>query len=88
MITSDGIFGAGLNVGYDNIEKLEVDGAEGDDEFYVLSTGLDISGTLIEVSLFGGLGNDLFSIAGDSAEVQCGHASVSSRRRCSRTRSA
>jgi Ca2+-binding RTX toxin-like protein len=72
LITKDGIFGTGLNVGYKNIEKLEVDGAEGDDEFYVLSTGQDVDGTLIDVSIYGGLGNDLFSIAGDSAAVQAG----------------
>ncbi len=72
LITKDGIFGAGLNVGYKNIEKLEVDGAEGDDEFYVLSSGLDVDGTLIDVSIYGGLGNDLFSIAGDSAAVHAG----------------
>jgi Ca2+-binding RTX toxin-like protein len=74
LITNTGIFGAGLNVTYENIEKLEVDGAEGDDEFYVLSTGITDpgSGNLIDVALFGGLGNDLFSIAGDSAEVKSG----------------
>src|SRR5262249_12621898 len=45
---------------------------EGDDEFYVLSTGLVDNGTPIDVSLFGGLGNDLFSIAGDTADVRSG----------------
>src|SRR5262249_10568176 len=65
----------GLDVGYTSIEKLEVDGAEGDDEFYVLSTGMkDVNGTPIDVSLFGGLGNDLFSIAGDTPDVQAGTA--------------
>jgi Ca2+-binding RTX toxin-like protein len=74
LVTKNGIFGAGLNVSYKNIEKLEVDGAEGDDEFYVLSTGLTdpVSGNAIDVSIYGGLGNDLFSIAGDSAAVQKG----------------
>lgn len=72
LITSDGVFGAGLDVSYTNIEKLEIDGAEGDDEFYVLSTGLVSNGTPIDVSLFGGLGNDLFSIAGDTADVKSG----------------
>ena len=38
VITVKGIFGAGLNVRYDNIEVVEVDGLEGDDEFFVLST--------------------------------------------------
>jgi Ca2+-binding RTX toxin-like protein len=74
LITDAGIFGAGLNVKYKNIEKFQVDGAEGDDEFYVLSTGLKdpVSHNLIDVTLFGGLGNDLFSIAGDSAELPVG----------------
>ena len=76
LITDAGIFGAGLNVKYKNVEKLQVDGVEGDDEFYVLSTGMvdSSSGTPvpIDVSLFGGLGNDLFSIAGDSAELKVG----------------
>ena len=38
VISVKGIFGAGLNVRYDNIEVVEVDGLEGDDEFFVLST--------------------------------------------------
>ena len=38
VISVKGIFGAGLNVRYDNIEVVEVDGLEGDDEFFILST--------------------------------------------------
>ena len=38
VISVKGIFGAGLNVRYDNIEVVEVDGLEGDDEFFVIST--------------------------------------------------
>ena len=34
------IFGAGLNVRYDNVEVVEVDGLEGDDEFFVQSTAV------------------------------------------------
>ena len=67
IITKDGVFGAGLMVNYVNIEKLIVDGAEGDDEFYVLSTGPGI-----DVTLEGDLGNDVFSIAGDTPEVVSG----------------
>ena len=38
VITKDGIIGAGLNVAYTNISKIEVDGLGGDDTFDVLST--------------------------------------------------
>jgi hypothetical protein len=36
VITAAGVFGAGLNVGYAGVERVEVDGAEGDDWFFVL----------------------------------------------------
>src|SRR5262249_8011007 len=35
VITEKGVFGAGLNVNFVNIESLRVDGAEGDDRFFV-----------------------------------------------------
>ena len=38
VITSDGIMGAGINVQYTNISKIEVDGLGGNDTFDVLST--------------------------------------------------
>ena len=41
VITKDGIMGAGLNVSYTNIEKIEVDGEGGNDTFDVLSTDPD-----------------------------------------------
>ena len=53
VVTDTGVFGAGLNVSYVNIEKLVADGAEGDDRFFVLSTGLDV---VTEID--GGLGSD------------------------------
>ena len=52
--------GAGLNVSYTGVEKLEVDGLEGDDHFYVLSTNPGMVTTII-----GGLGNDTFDVGGD-----------------------
>ena len=58
VITKDGVFGAGLNVRFVNIEFLKVDGAEGDDIFYVQSTNEAI---LTEV--VGGLGSDTFQVA-------------------------
>jgi Ca2+-binding RTX toxin-like protein len=60
VVTDSGIFGAGLNVSYVNIEKLVADGAEGDDRYFVLSTGLDV---VTEID--GGLGSDTFFIGGN-----------------------
>mgnify|MGYP003694253969 CR=1 FL=1 len=53
VVTDAGVFGAGLNVTYVNIEKLKVDGAEGDDRYFVLSTNANV---VTEID--GGLGSD------------------------------
>ena len=45
---------------YDNIEVVEIDGLEGDDEFFVRSTAFGVSYRVI-----GGLGSDAFYITGD-----------------------
>ncbi|MBW2291415.1 MAG: hypothetical protein JRG94_03790, partial [Deltaproteobacteria bacterium] len=58
VVTRDGIFGAGLNVSFVNIEFLKVDGAEGDDNFYIQSTNENILTQVV-----GGLGSDTFQIA-------------------------
>ena len=42
VITKDGVIGAGLNVSYTNIAKIEVDGLGGNDTFDVLSTEPDV----------------------------------------------
>lgn len=60
VITKDGVYGAGLTVRVANAEAIDVDGLEGDDTFYVLSTASDIVTTLI-----GGRGSDTFNVAGD-----------------------
>ena len=60
VITKDGVQGAGLNVDFALVEKLEVDGMEGDDHFYVLSTSQKLVTTII-----GGLGSDTIDVAGD-----------------------
>ena len=61
VVTSAGVFGAGLNISVDGVEEaIEVDGLEGDDTFYLLSSRNDVVTTLI-----GGLGGDNFVIAGD-----------------------
>ena len=51
VITAKGIFGAGLNVRYTTVEVVEVDGLEGDDEFFVQSTAFGVAYRVI-----GGLG--------------------------------
>ncbi|MDR5907395.1 hypothetical protein [Franzmannia qiaohouensis] len=60
VITEDGVFGAGLNIGFDNIQRLRVDALEGDDTFFVLSTSPDVVTELI-----GGVGSSSFVIGGD-----------------------
>src|SRR5205823_14562188 len=57
-----GIFGAGLQVTYANVEVLEIDALEGDDTIDVLSTA---PGLLTRV--IGGLGSDTINVAGDVA---------------------
>jgi Ca2+-binding RTX toxin-like protein len=63
VVTKDGVQGAGLNVDFTGIEKLEVDGMEGNDHFFVLSTNPKLVTTLI-----GGLGSDTFDVGGDVTE--------------------
>ncbi len=62
-ITSKGVFGAGLNVRYDHVEVVEVDGLEGDDEFFVQSTAFGVAYRVI-----GGLGSDVINVASDVTE--------------------
>ena len=59
-LTDQGIFGAGLHIGYANVESLEVFGLEGNDTFFVLSTHARVTTTLI-----GGTGSDVADITGD-----------------------
>src|SRR6266542_970138 len=60
VVTDDGVFGGGLNVSYVNIEKLIADGAEGNDRFFVMSTGNEV---VTEID--GGLGSDTFFVGGN-----------------------
>ena len=61
VITDEGIFGAGLNIRVDGVEEaIEVDGLEGDDTFFLLSTRAQVLTTVI-----GGLGSDTFVMTGD-----------------------
>ncbi|MGH3372673.1 MAG: hypothetical protein ACRDPR_22025, partial [Nocardioidaceae bacterium] len=59
-ITATAIYGAGLNVRYTTIEVVEVDGLEGDDEFFVQSTAFGVAYRVI-----GGLGSDTINVTGD-----------------------
>ena len=53
VISRDGIWGAGRFISFVGIEKVDVDGAEGDDLFYVVSTS-----PTVQTRIFGGLGSD------------------------------
>ena len=63
VITAKAIYGAGLNVRYTTVEVVEVDGLEGDDEFFVLSTAFGVAYRVI-----GGLGSDTINVTGDVVE--------------------
>jgi len=71
VVTSEGIVGAGLNVTFENVEQAEVDGLEGDDNFFIRSTSEGIVTTVI-----GGLGSDTFSVLGDVTETIIGGAQL------------
>jgi Ca2+-binding RTX toxin-like protein len=60
VLTDEGVFGAGLHIRFENVEAIEIDGLEGNDRFYVLSTRAGMSSTII-----GGLGSDVINIGGD-----------------------
>ncbi|HXK37121.1 MAG TPA: hypothetical protein VJ553_06080, partial [Candidatus Paceibacterota bacterium] len=64
VVTDHGVFGAGLNITYVNIERVRVDGAEGDDRFFVLSTDADV---VTEID--GGLGSDSFFVGGSPSDA-------------------
>ena len=59
-ISSDGIFGAGLHITYANIQSITVDGLEGNDNFFILSTPPGVA-----VNVVGGIGYDTFNVGGD-----------------------
>ena len=63
VVTAYGIFGAGLNVRFTNVESAELDALEGNDTIYVVSTSEKLVTTVI-----GGLGSDTINIMGDVTE--------------------
>ena len=60
VVTSQGIFGANLNVTFENIESAELDTLEGNDTIFVLGTNPNMVTTVI-----GGLGSDTIQVLGD-----------------------
>ncbi|MCG8559790.1 MAG: calcium-binding protein [Hyphomicrobiales bacterium] len=65
VVTDEGIFGAGLNIELSGNEELqEIDGLEGDDIIFVLSTPSN-AGTRV----IGGLGSDTINVASDVTET-------------------
>jgi Ca2+-binding RTX toxin-like protein len=64
VITEDGVFGAGLNVTFVNIQQIEIDGDAGDDRFFILGTG---AGMITKVT--GGLGSDTFFVNGPTPAI-------------------
>ena len=77
VITDKAIYGAGLNVRYTTVEVVEVDGLEGDDQFFVQSTAF---GVLYRV--IGGLGSDTINVAATSPPTS---RPASSRARAARS---
>ena len=75
VITSNGVYGGGRFISYVNVERLVVDGMEGNDRFYVQSTNPNV-----ETRIVGGLGSDTVEIAGHAPAVQAddllGHSGI------------
>ena len=67
LVTSTGIFGAGRTILYVGVERIELDGAEGNDLFVVHSTPAGV-----QLHLYGGLGSDRFELAGVIPVVNAG----------------
>ena len=63
VISKDGIWGAGRYITFVGIEKVDVDGAEGDDLFIVVSTSPHVL-----TRIFGGLGSDTI-LVGSAAPI-------------------
>ena len=54
VVAYNGIYGAGLPIRYAGIDKVAVDAMEGNDTFFIDSTGEGV-----QVELYGGLGSDM-----------------------------
>ena len=75
VINAEGVYGAGRFVSFIGVERVDVDGAEGDDTFSVLSTPPGV-----QVRIFGGLGSDTINVGADAqtvfADDLLGHSGV------------
>ena len=77
VLTENGVFGAGLNVSFVNIESLVVDGGAGDDRFFVLGTSAAWT-----TEIDGGLGSDAIFVQGPTpangviANTLLGHSGI------------
>jgi len=60
VVADNFVAGAGRFITFANIERLEINGADGDDQFYILSTGPGL-----ETTVRGGSGNDQVHLGGD-----------------------
>jgi Ca2+-binding RTX toxin-like protein len=60
VVTDHGIFGAGIQVTFRNVQVIEVDALQGDDTIDVLSTPPNVV-----VRVLGGIGSDVINVAGD-----------------------
>ena len=59
VVTDSGILGGGLFVRYGSVERVIIDALEGNDTFYIESTGQNV-----DVQVYGGLGSDTFKVGG------------------------
>ena len=64
VVTENSIYGAGLNITFVRVESVEVDGAEGDDRFFIRGTGANLV-----TKVTGGLGSDTFNVNGPTPDV-------------------
>ena len=75
VINADGVYGAGRFVSFIGVERVDIDGAEGDDTFTVLSTPPGV-----QIRIFGGLGSDTINVGADAqtvfADDLLGHSGV------------
>jgi hypothetical protein len=63
VVSEDGIYGGGLAISYNGIEKLVLDALAGNDTFFIAGTKDNVV-----VSLVGGQGSDTFNIGGGNVD--------------------
>ena len=63
VVTEDGVFGGGLFITYNGVEKVDVDALEGNDRFFIESTS-----EKVVVEIIGGVGSDTFNVSGGTGD--------------------